>query len=126
MKDKLYKELGFEYLSSRRWLKRLCLFHKIYHNKSPEYLYRVIPQPHNLFNLRSQDLIPQIFCRTNLFSDSFFPTAIKEFNKLNRQVTHQLSFQSFLRILSKSIRPVPNSLFDACDPHGVKPLTRLR
>ena len=125
-KDKLYKELGLEYLSSRRWLKRLCLFHKIYHNKSPEYLYRLIPQPHNLFNLRNQHLIPQIFCRTNLFSDSFFPTAIKEFNKLNYQTTHDLSFQCFRKTLSKSIRPVPNSLFDACNPHGVKLLTRLR
>ena len=125
-KDKLYKELGFEYLSSRRWFKRLCLFHKIYHSKSPEYLYRLIPQPHNLFNLRNQHLIPQIFCRTNVFSDSFFPTAIKEFNKFSNQVTHHLSFQSFRKLLLKSIRPVPNSLFDACDPLGIKLLTRLR
>ena len=125
-KDKLYNELGLEYLSSRRWFKRLCLFHKIYHNQSPKYLYRLIPQPHNLFNLRSQNLIPQFFCRTNFFSDSFFPSAIKEFNKLDFQVKHQLSFESFRRFLSKSIKPVPNSLFDACDPHGVKLLTRLR
>ena len=125
-KDKLYKELGFEYMSSRRWLKRLCLFHKIYHNKSPEYLYRLIPQPHNLFNLRNQHLIPQIFGRTNLYSDSFFPTVIKEFNNLDYQITHQLSFQSFRRVLSKTIRSVPNSLFDTCDTHGIKLLTRLR
>ena len=125
-KEKLYKELGFEYLSSRRWFKRLCLFHKIYHNKSPGYLYRLIPQHHNLFNLRNQHLIPQIFCRTNIYSDSFFPTVIKEFNNLDYQITHQLSFPSFRRVLSKTIRPVPNSLFDACDPHGIKLLTRLR
>ena len=60
-KDKLYKELGFEYLSSRRWFKRLCLFHKIYHNKSPGYLYNILPKHHNLFNLRNQHLIPQFF-----------------------------------------------------------------
>ena len=125
-KDKLYKELGLEYLSSRRWFKRLCLFHKIYHNKSPGYLYSLIPKPREIFNLRNQHLIPQIFCRTNIFSDSFFPNAIKEFNKLNHQTTHNLSFQSFRKFLLKSIRPVPNSLFDACDPHGVKLLTRLR
>ena len=125
-KDKLYKELGFEYLSSRRWFKRLCLFHKIYHNKTPGYLYRLIPQTHNLYNLRNQHLIPNIFCRTNVFSDSFLPSTIKEFNKLPHSISHQVSFQSFRKILSKSIRPVPNSLFDACDPHGVKLLTRLR
>ena len=125
-KVKLYNELGLEYLRSRRWLKRLCLFHKIYHNKSPEYLHNHIPKPHNLFDLRNQHLIPQIFCRTNIFSDSFFPTAIKEFNKLDYQITHNLSFQSFRKFLIKSIRPVPNLLFDADDPHGVKLLTRLR
>ena len=28
-KEKLYQELGFEYLSSRRWLRKLCLHYKI-------------------------------------------------------------------------------------------------
>ena len=125
-KVKLYSEIGIEHLSSRRWFKRLCLFHKIYHNKSPEYLYQLIPQAHNLFNLRNQHLVPQIFCRTNIFSDSFFPSAIKEFNKLDFQISHNSSFQSFRKFLVKSIRPVPNSLFDANDPLGVKLLTRLR
>ena len=125
-KEKLYNELGLEYLISRRWFKRLCLFHKIYHNQSPEYLYRLIPQPHNLFNLRNQNLVPQIYCRTNLFSDSFFPTAIKEFNKLDYQINHRLSFESFRRVILKSIKPVTSSLFDACDPHDVKLLTKLR
>ena len=102
------------------------LFHKIYHKKSPNYLYQLIPQNHNRFYLQNQHLIPQIFCRTNNFSDSFFPTAIKEFNKLDYQISHNISFQSFRKFLLKSIRPVPNSLFDANDPHGVKLLTRVR
>ena len=71
-------------------------------------------------------MVPQIYCRTNLFSDSFFPTAIKEFKKIDYQINHRLSFESFRRVLLKSIKPVPNFLFDACDPHGVKLLTRLR
>ena len=125
-KVKLYSEIGLEHLSSRRWFKRLCFFHKIYHNKSPEYLYQLIPQAYNLFNLRNQHLVPQIFCRTNIFSDSFFPSAIKEFHKLDFQISHNSSFQSFRKFLVKSIRPVPNSLFDDNDPLGVKLLTRLR
>ena len=35
----LYQELGFEYLSSKRWLRKLCLFHNIVVNTSPNYLY---------------------------------------------------------------------------------------
>ena len=42
-KERLYQELGLEYLQSRRWLRRLCLFHKIFKNKSPPYLYNLIP-----------------------------------------------------------------------------------
>ena len=40
---KLYQELGLESLRSRRWLRKLCLFYKIYKNKSPSYLYNLIP-----------------------------------------------------------------------------------
>ena len=36
--EKLYQELGLESLRSRRWLRKLCLFYKIYKNKSPSYL----------------------------------------------------------------------------------------
>ena len=41
-KEKLYQELDFEYLSSKRWLWKLCLFHKIIVNKSPNYLYNYV------------------------------------------------------------------------------------
>ena len=71
-------------------------------------------------------MIPQFFCRANYFSDSFFPSVIKEFNNLNYEIAHNLSFHRFRKFLSKSIKPAPNSLFGACDPHGVKLLTRLR
>ena len=37
-KEKLYNEHGLEYLKDRRWMQRLCLFHKIYNLKSPKYL----------------------------------------------------------------------------------------
>ena len=34
-KENLYQELGFEYLSSRRLFRKLCLFYKIVVNKLP-------------------------------------------------------------------------------------------
>ena len=33
-KEKLYNELGLEYLRYRQWMQRLCLFHKIFKLKS--------------------------------------------------------------------------------------------
>ena len=38
-KEKLYNELGLEYLKDIRLMRRLCLFHKIYNLKPPKYLY---------------------------------------------------------------------------------------
>ena len=37
-KEKLCQEMSFEYLRSRRWLRKLCLFYKTVVNKSPNYL----------------------------------------------------------------------------------------
>ena len=56
--EKPYQELGLESLRSRRWLRKLCLFYKLYKNKSPSYLY---------------DLIPD---NSNFFRNSFFPSTI--------------------------------------------------
>ena len=40
--EKLFQELGLESLKSRRWLRKLCLFYKIFHEKSPSYLFQLI------------------------------------------------------------------------------------
>ena len=86
-KEKVYQDLGLEYLSSRRWFKRLCLFYKIFNNKTPAYLFDMIPRPRHFLNTRNQHLIPQIFCRTVSFSNCFFPYSINEWNKLDSYIT---------------------------------------
>ena len=102
------------------------MFYKILKNQSPSYLYELIPQSHHLFNLRNQNWIPEIFCRTESFRNSFLPYTIREWNKLGHDITQKTSFQSFRNILLKSIRPTANSVYGFCDPHGLKLLTRLR
>ena len=70
-KEKLYQELGLEYLSSRRWLRRLSLFYNILNSKSPSYMYNIIPS------------VDRGYLRSNIrkiFDGSFdlgFPPAIK-------------------------------------------------
>ena len=53
--EKLYQELGLESLKSRRWLRKLCLFYKIYKNKSPFYLYDLIPNGEVSFFLKQSN-----------------------------------------------------------------------
>ena len=43
-KEKLYQELGIESLQLRRWYRKLGMFYKIYKNKSPQYLFKLIPE----------------------------------------------------------------------------------
>ena len=45
---------------------------------------------------------------------------------MDPQVTHIDSYSNFRNSLLKSIRPLPNSIFNACDPVGIQLLTRLR
>ena len=37
--EKLFRELGLKSLKSRLWLRKLCLFYKTFHKKSPSYLF---------------------------------------------------------------------------------------
>ena len=41
--EKIYQELGLEFLKSRRWFRKLFDFHKIFNKKSPSYLFNLIP-----------------------------------------------------------------------------------
>ena len=42
--EKLFQELGLKTLESRRWFRKLYLFDKIFHSKSPGYLFKLIPE----------------------------------------------------------------------------------
>ena len=125
---KLYQELGLESLGSRRWLMKLCLFYKIYKNKSPSYLYNLIPDRVKFYSTRSSqiDNISNIKTRSNFFRNSFFPSAITEWNKLDRDIRNSDSLNVFKLSLLKFVRPVANSVFEINNPYGLKLLTRLR
>ena len=42
--EKLFQKLGLETLKLRRWLRKLCLFYKLIKEKSPAYLFHLIPE----------------------------------------------------------------------------------
>ena len=53
---KIYQELGLESLRSRRWLRKLCLFSKMYKNKSPSCLYNLIQDRVKFYSTRSSQI----------------------------------------------------------------------
>ena len=125
-REKLYQELGLESLEQRRWFRKLCLFFKIYKNHSPSYLAKFIPTTNNERVTRSSSNVPFMNCNHNFFKNSFFPSVICEWNKLDLNIRNSESYAIFRKSILKFIRPAPNKLFGIHNLRGVKLLTRLR
>ena len=81
--EKIYQELGLECLKSRRWFRKLCHFHKIFNEKSPSYLFNLIP---NFDKTRLSYNIPPIKVRHDNFKNLFFPSAKIEWKKLDLNI----------------------------------------
>ena len=113
---------------SRRWLRTLCLFYKIYKNKSPSYLYNLIPDRVKFYSTRGSQIndISNSKTRSNFFRNSFFPSIIIEWNKLDSDIRKSDSLNIVKLPLLKFVRYIANSVFDIYNPDGLKLLTRLR
>ena len=125
-KEKLYNELGLEYLKDRRWMRRLCLFHKIYNLKSPKYLYNLIPSVNRIYVTRNNTNVPSFNCRTEYFKNSFFPNVITEWNKPDINIKNMTSYTTFKNALLSFIRSKHVDTFRIYNPTGMQLLTRLR
>ena len=124
--EKMYQELGLESLKSRRWFRKLCHFYKIFNEKSPSYLFNLIPNFHRVYNTRLSYNISPIKVRHDYFKNSFLPSAITEWNKLDLNIRNSEILNAFKKKLPNFIRPCRNSILDIHNPLGIKLLTRLR
>ena len=70
--EKIYQELGLESLKSRRWFRKLCYFYKIFNEKSPSYLFNLIPIFNRLHNTRISYNIPPIKVRRTIILKTHF------------------------------------------------------
>ena len=68
---KVYEELGFESVKSRRWFRRLCYFYKIKNFGFPGYLYKLIPLDTYSCNTQFSENITTYRCRTDIFKNYF-------------------------------------------------------
>ena len=57
-RERLYNELGWESLSSRRWSRHLILFYKFINNLTPDYTRDPVPPLHeNSYSFRNQPAV---------------------------------------------------------------------
>ena len=123
-REKLYQELGLEYLQQRRSMRRLCLFYKVVSTKLPAYILDCIPlvrqsQGHpNTFNSFS--------CRAEYFENSYFPCVIGESNNQNPEIRRSGSYNIFRKSILNFIRPSAIKVYNINDTTIIKLITRLR
>ena len=126
-REKLYAELGWESLNSRRWSRRLILFYKFINNLAAKYTTDPIsPLRQSRYSLRKQDAIGRKRTRTDKFQSTFYPHCLSEWNKLETKIRHAPSIAAFKTKLISKIRPLPKSVFQIHDPTGLSYLTHLR
>ena len=109
----LYKETGWEPLSSRRTHHRLTLMYKIINGKAPGYLIDLVPnlvQDRTGYNLRNRGDIDVPPARINVFSNSFFPSTIRLWNELDIRIKNLPSVDAFKAHHKRSL-PRKNALY---------------
>ena len=68
--------------------------------------------------------IPAI--NVKLLRNTFFPSTIMEWNKLDWEIKNSESIVTFKKRILSFIRPSANSTFNCHNPRGIKLLSRLR
>ena len=125
-REKLYEELGLESLQLRRWFRKLSCFYKLFKSEHPHYLFKLIPSRSSSYITRNIHNILFFKTRHTFFKNSFFPSTIIEWNKLDHNIRNSSSFNIFRKSILNFIRPSPNSLFNCHNPKGIKFITGLR
>ena len=132
---KLYRNLGWESLSDRRTMRKLCLLYETIENDFPRQLATTIEnQKHNensrhyKQNLSQTHLLKykNIFCNTNKYKLSFFPSVINDWNMLDDDTKNARSKNIFKKKLLNKIRPKKSSYFGLRDNDEVRYITMLR
>ena len=101
-REKLYIDLGWESLSSRRWSRRLTLFYKFVNNLSPEYTGDPLhPFHQSRYRLRDQDIVGRMKARTEQLKARFYPNRLSEWNKLEPELRNAPSVAVFKKKLCR-------------------------
>ena len=78
------------------------------------------------YNTRNTNNVPLFKVKHNFFRNSFFSSAVIEWNKLDLNIRNSESLNIFKKTLLNILRPSVSTVFNCHNPKGVKLLTRLR
>ena len=109
----LYQESGWETLCHRRRKHKLILFYKMVNGLTPNYLNTLVPSTVGnscSYNLRRPNNLRNITCRTSLYSASFLPSVINDWNSLADDTKNAESLTAFKYRLNMD-KPCPRRLY---------------
>ena len=120
--EKLFQELGLQPLKLRLWLRKLCLFYKVFHRKLPGYLFQVISLNNNVYATRwsQSNKISSFNIRHDFSKDFLFPAVIKEQNIFYINIQNSFSINIFKNELLKFIRTESNFTYYIHDTKRLK------
>ena len=125
-REKLYQELALESFRLRCWYRKPCLVHKVFKNGHPHYLLHLIPVRHSSHASKNIHSIAIFSLKHNFFKNSFFPSTISEWEKLDPAIRNSESLSILRKNILHFIRPAPNSIYNFHNPKGVKLITQIR
>jgi hypothetical protein len=100
--DRLLKDLNWESLSQRRKKHSMMQIYKMQNNIAPSYLCNLIPvRTSQAYDLRSQNGIPPVYANTQLYSNSFLPSAIRHWNNLSPDIRNSNSLLEFKKKITQ-------------------------
>ena len=113
-------------MQHRRCYRKLCCFCKILKDQSPKYLFNVVPKLTKPYSAKNANNILHWKVKHSFFKDTFFPSVIIEWNKLDTKIQNAPSLNIFKKNILKFIRPTANNIFGCHNLKGIKYLTKLR
>ena len=79
-KVELYQEIGLESLQLRHWYRKLGIFYKIFKSKTPQYLFKLIPEKTSSYVTGNAENIPLFNIKHKCCKNYLFPSSITEWN----------------------------------------------
>ncbi|MEW8546433.1 MAG: reverse transcriptase domain-containing protein, partial [Candidatus Thiodiazotropha sp.] len=108
--DRLFSDLGWESLQSRRDKHKLVIFYKIMNGLTPSYLSDLVPpfiRDATHYNLRNSNHTQTLHANTNLYFNSYFPSTIRAWNSLPEDTKQATSVSSFKYLLNRDLKRPP-------------------
>ena len=115
-----------ESLQLRCCFRKLSFFYKLFNSEHLHHLFKLIPLRSSSYVTRNKHNIHFLKARHIFLKNSFFPSNVIEWNKLDHNIRIFSSFNIFRKSILKFIRPSANSFFNCHNPKGIKFITRLR